>query len=73
MFVVVEDGGKPSLGICLEIGVCQKWNGQGNIALWWSKIAVGQRLVDKVNGSTASWFFNATNGIHFELSVSSRT
>lgn len=75
VFVAVQDGGKPSLGVRLEVGVCQEWDGQGKIALGWCEIAISQCLVDEVNGPTASWFFKAGShtayGIDFELGVAS--
>ena len=77
MFVMVDKLGQPALDVGLEIGVGKERDGQREIALRWGEIAKSQCLVENVDSSASSWFFQAgghtTDGVDFEICVLART
>ena len=77
MLVLLNGGAEPLLALRCEIIMCQERNCEWNVRLGRCEIAVDESLVEDVEGSAATGFFevgrHASNGVDFQVCVATTT
>ena len=73
VFVLLNGRQEPLFTVLGELVVCEEWNGEGDVGLWRSKVAVLEGFVDDMQCPTAARLFkvggHATDGVDLQVSM----
>ena len=55
MFVLLDGGLEPLLGVFEEVRMGEEGDSEGDVRSWWCQVSVFECLVDNAKGSAPTW------------------